>query len=328
MQSKDPAFRSLPNNRSTKIALFTTHLVLIALSVGTWLVASEPMVRNLSGWSIAVAGLGSVTAALALTLFEKQLKRWQMATQSEWENKIRDAQVISLGEMAAGIAHEVNNPLSIVTGMTHGLGRKLKSHTESDPSLKNLIDNLNSATFRIADIVKSLRRFARADDDHSVEIVPLSKILQETLNLCRTRVDREHVKLQLEYIPRSISIECAPSLVSKVIYNLIMNALDAVSSVEDKWIRISLIDEGDQIVLAVTDSGIGVPSEARHRIFHPFFTTKEIGSGTGLGLSQSLGICLDHSGSLTLTEHQKHTSFVITLPKRQPDAKLSLRRAA
>ena len=107
------------------------------------------------------------------------------------------------------------------------------------------------------------------------------------------------------------------TLISQAILNLVNNALDAVSSLSDKWVSVDFVEDDDSVYIGVTDSGPGIPINIRSRIFDPFFTTKSPGKGTGLGLSLSMNIAAHHGGALRLDTLHKNTRFVLQLPKQK-----------
>ena len=121
------------------------------------------------------------------------------------------------------------------------------------------------------------------------------------------------IELAIDPIPEGLQAQCRSAQVAQVLLNLLSNAYDAVESQVKRWVRISVAARGDEVEIAVTDSGRGIPPKIAPRIMEPFFTTKEIGRGTGLGLSLSKGIAEAHGGRLELDSHSPETRFVLTL---------------
>lgn len=143
----------------------------------------------------------------------------------------------------------------------------------------------------------------------------MGRILDETLDLCRSKITEKGVELRISAPDDSLSIDCRSYEISQVLLSLIYNSLDAVEKLAQKWIEIRVEEMGDEVIIKVTDSGKGIPVEIREKIMQPFFTTKEIGKASGLGLSVSNGIIQAHGGVLCLDPSSSNTCFVIRLPK-------------
>ncbi|MGZ3713470.1 MAG: sensor histidine kinase, partial [Bdellovibrionota bacterium] len=186
-----------------------------------------------------------------------------------------------------------------------------------DPSLQKVAEVIEHTSERISKIVKSLRAFARDADQDPFENVSVKSIVEETAEFCRMRFQSHGVEFKTDTVADSLKIECRPVQVSQVLLNLLNNAYDAVEGQPQPWIRVSFSENKNQVMITVTDSGKGIPLNLREKLFQPFFTTKEIGRGTGLGLSVAKGLVETHSGSLYLDPTCANTRFVVCLPKKQ-----------
>jgi C4-dicarboxylate-specific signal transduction histidine kinase len=236
---------------------------------------------------------------------EVEQQRASMATSSK---------LASLGEMAAGVAHEINNPLSIILTKASKL-IQIVSNIEDSNKEKIITDleKMIANSTRIAKIVKGLRAFARSADTDPFEIVSIQNIVEDALTFCTARFKNHNVNLIVDNIP-NVLLNCRATQISQVILSLLNNSFDAIQNVEDKWIKLEVKQRTDNKVnIIVTDSGAGIPKEVADKIMQPFFTTKDIGKGTGLGLSISIGIIHEHAGTLMLDEDSKFTRFTITL---------------
>jgi len=229
------------------------------------------------------------------------------------------AKATALGEMAGGIAHEINNPLAIILGRASQLKRNAEMGALSLETAAKYAGKIEDTAFRISKIVKSLRAISRDGDNDPFVIADLNQIVSETLELCHERFKVHNVKLITSIPHEIISIECRPVQIAQVLLNVLNNAHDAVLSTPDpeKWVRISIALAKDNVELAVRDSGPGVPEGIREKIFQPLFTTKEVGKGTGLGLSISKSVAEAHKGSITIDSKEVNTCFVLRLPLKQ-----------
>jgi len=237
----------------------------------------------------------------------------QRRMQAQLENSAR---LSSLGMMAGGIAHEINNPLTVIHASASDL-LDLVQEAEQVPR-EDILRNckrIRETANRIARIVKSLRRIAREGSQDDFSTTQVGKIVEETLEMCRERFRSRSVKLIIPEIDPTLKVVCREVQIAQVLLNLLQNAFDAVADEPgERWVRLDVAVRENALLFSVTDSGPGVPAELKTRIMEPFFTTKEVGKGTGLGLSLSTTIAEEHGGKLELTDEGGHTCFCLTLP--------------
>ncbi|MEL6160190.1 MAG: ATP-binding protein [Cyanobacteria bacterium J06623_5] len=278
------------------------------------------------------------------------------ALQATQAQLIQTEKMSSLGQMVAGIAHEINNPVSFIHGnipcMMDYTGDlleliKLYQHHYPQPNLEieekiedidlafleadipQTFKSMENGTQRIRDIVLSLRNFSRLDESDMKETT-VEEGLESTLLILQNRLNIQSFRPAIEVVKRYGNvpkIECYPGQLNQVFLNILANALDAVdaaSSQKDSadWhpqIILSTHRQEEGVVINISDNGNGIAADARQHVFDPFFTTKSIGSGTGMGLSVSLKIVVDrHGGELSYTSKQNiGTTFTIQLPYRQ-----------
>lgn len=237
--------------------------------------------------------------------------------QIQQKNLLYTAKMSALGEMAGGVAHGINNPLTIIALATRTLKALLKEDVIDRKFVEKNIHAIETTSERISKIVKSLRTFSRESTEKDLVNTTLSEILDDTLTLCQEKFKNLEVELILDIRDRHQSIRCNPITMGQVILNLLNNSYDAIDKMEHKWIRIDSSIENGKLIFSVTDSGAGIPPAIAQKIMQPFYTTKEIGKGTGLGLSISKGIVESHSGSLTLDPSCKNTKFTVQIPVRE-----------
>jgi PAS domain S-box-containing protein len=221
----------------------------------------------------------------------------------------------ALGRFAAGIAHEVNNPLTIVYGQTCKL-RKLMSKPEiQQEEVLKITEQIETMVARIVRIVNGLRAFTREGSVDAFELVSVKSIIEDTLAFCRGNFREHKIELLVDDVPDCLRIRARPVQISQVLLNLLNNAYDAVLEATEKWIRVSIEVSEATIEIRVIDSGMGVAPEKKSQLFKAFFTTKAIGSGTGLGLNIARMILGSHGGEVFLEDASPHTSFVVRLPQ-------------
>ena len=227
---------------------------------------------------------------------------------------VQSGKLAAIGELAAGVAHEINNPLFAILGLTEFL---LK---EAEPGGKahQRLELIQQTGLEIKEIVRALLDFARenAEERH---VVPLDDVLRSTVDLVRRTNAHKGVELIDTYSDDVTPVNASPNQLKQIFLNLIANARQAMPN--GGTVRVDMHRDGDWAVATVTDDGPGVPPEVVARIFEPFFTTKRQTGGTGLGLSVSLGIAESHGGSLTVSSGPEGGAmFALRLPIAKDDA--------
>lgn len=230
---------------------------------------------------------------------------------------LHNAKLASIGELATGVAHEVNNPLTITSGFINILkDLSLSGPLVSSEQLLKYVNKIENTLGRIEKIVKGLGAFARADLSEVTNFTPLVAV-DEAFQLTREIFEREGIQLQLvnDLQKDNVLINGHRERFQQVILNLLSNARDAVSKNDCKKIQISVSDSSDQFILKVEDNGCGIPSEILDKIFDPFFTTKELHRGIGIGLSLVQNFVKDMNGIVEVFGHQNQgTCFVVKIP--------------
>jgi signal transduction histidine kinase len=262
---------------------------------------------------------------------------------------VQSEKMASLGQLTAGVAHEINNPINFVSANITPLKRDineivelLEKYSELDENnyqnriseirkiknkvdfnytiteINSLLNGIEEGSRRTAEIVKGLRNFSRLDEE-DMKKANINEGIQSTLVLLKSKLKQNSIEVinSFDDLPE---IECYPGQLNQVFMNILSNAIDiiadTVSSKKEKHkIFITTSKENDNIKISFRDTGKGMSEEVKKKIFDPFFTTKDVGKGTGLGLSISYGIIQKHKGTIRVnTEEKKGTEFLITLP--------------
>lgn len=236
--------------------------------------------------------------------------------QSYHENSFNLSKLSSLGEMAGGIAHEINNPLAIISGNTMVIRKMIEKDMINIEKVNHAISNVDKTVRRISEIISGLRNISRDASEEEKSKFKLVEILNDIIPIFLEKFKSQGVEIRLNYGEgiEELEVDVMRIQLSQVIINLISNAYYEVLTREEKWIEISIHTLGENLLIKTIDSGSGIPIEIQNKVFEPFFTTKVIGEGTGLGLSVSSSIIRRHKGSLYIDNDHPHTCFVISLP--------------
>lgn len=219
---------------------------------------------------------------------------------------LHSAKLASLGEMSAGIAHEINNPLTIISSTLP----LLKKFREDEARFNIKIESIDKATQRVSKIVNGLRKYSRSSDATEMKSNSIEELIHEVLIICETKAKRNSTLLKTD-IKATSKVQCDASEIEQVLINLINNGIDAVTNLNERWVQINLFEEANHVIIQVLDSGLGISSDIEDKLFQPFFTTKPVGEGTGLGLSICKGILDNHNAIFKLNKNFKNTCFEI-----------------
>ncbi|MFY7992664.1 MAG: ATP-binding protein [Bacteriovoracaceae bacterium] len=234
----------------------------------------------------------------------------------EAEMKLTQSSKLSaLGEMAGGIAHEINNPLSIIRGYVDLIQKGIQRGTSSPETLNSHIEKIGKTVERISKIVNGMRRFSRDSSKDSRILYSLNQLIDDTLDISQERIKNNGIFLNIEKFHDNPVVECKPIEMSQVLLNLLGNSIHAVQLHKQPWLKIVCSETNEFYEIRVIDSGEGLNKSIQRKLFQPFFTTKDIGVGTGLGLSISKAIVEDHHGKLFYDPSSKNTCFVIQFRK-------------
>jgi C4-dicarboxylate-specific signal transduction histidine kinase len=225
-----------------------------------------------------------------------------------------------IGEMAGGVAHEINSPL---TAILMNAERMARWGTERAPEGAEVVKRANAIVHichRIATIIQGLKLFSGDSEGEAEKSFLLQGAILNTLDLCREKFKANGIEMSFQQSDPKLVGVGDPVQFSRVLINVLENAFDAVLSVNEKWVRINVEGKKDLIEIYTSDSGRGIPKDIAEKIFEPFFTTKDIRHGAGLGLCASRGMMKRHGGDLTYDSTCPNTRFVMTLRRSNESA--------
>jgi PAS domain S-box-containing protein len=240
-------------------------------------------------------------------------ERKNAESELEAQRKIaqHSSKLASIGELAAGVGHEINNHLAIVMGKINAIEKMLRENQINVEGALLELSKMNHASKRIKDIVQGLRTFARADNLEVIRI-DLNQLMNDTISMVREIFYKEGVSIKVENHETPLWIQANYGKIQQVIINLISNAKDATEGNQDRKINIQLGKDLNNCFFSVGDNGKGIPKHLREKIFEPFYTTKSVNKGTEIGLALVHNIVKDHKGLIHLeSEENKGTIFKV-----------------
>ena len=336
------------------LLVFSTLLVLLLLYMAVWLLRSFGEINRVNR-ALVVANdeleqrvarrtqaLTQASAALQREIDERKLLESQL---------VQSEKLASLGQLAAGIAHEVNNPIGFVASNLGALDSyfarlqdMLKAYLDAEPAIGPatlqaslvklrsemelayilddiplLISESKDGISRVGQIVRDLKDFSRVDSSQDWQWANLHQGIDSTLNIAASELKyKADLVKQYSVLPE---VECLPSQINQVIMNLVVNAAHAMGTERGTITVRTGCANDDKVWIEVADNGCGIPAQSLQKIFDPFYTTKPVGQGTGLGLSLSYGIIKRHCGEIHVhSEVGVGTTFRVELPVRQAQA--------
>ncbi|HYO68607.1 MAG TPA: ATP-binding protein, partial [Archangium sp.] len=302
-----------------------SHAAAQRLGLGVFLAVSSGLALRV-GLEPSFIGVCCIIALLFFFIGEARCKQLAAALDASRESHQRllrmQAQLVaqeklsSLGMLAAGIAHEINNPMAFVTSNIRSLSKELAAQPHLPEELREYVDDVLPATLdgirRVNAIVADLRRFARNDPEAPVEF-DLNNEVSSAIRLSQGELKhRCGVELELGEVPPLVG---QPRQIGQVLVNLIVNAAQSLPN-QGGVVKVSTSAGPDEVLVRVRDNGAGMSEETLGRLFQPFFTTKPVGEGTGLGLAVAYGIVTGHGGRIEAeSELGKGSCFTVRLPR-------------
>jgi signal transduction histidine kinase len=312
------------------VSVLYTPLILLTLrSPGagpTWLAALAATALTVLGllidvgseaeehWKAYVNRTASILSFWAMAALGVAYKRRRERYEIERTAALRAEHLATLGELTAGLAHELGTPLGVLQGRLELLDQKLASGRADLDEVSRTVHIASALGDRMVRIVRAVRSLARDASADPLEEVALGPLLQDVLAVAEERLRKAEVEVRVEPVAERLRVPCREAQLSQVLLNLILNAAEAVQDLPERWIRIEASERPDSIEIAVVDSGRGVPEAIRDKVMQPFFSTKAGSESSGLGLSVSRTFVESHAGTLSIDASAPHTRFVVSLP--------------
>ena len=266
--------------------------------------------RDATGKTVGVVGIAQDITELTMVRAEQDKERKEAAAQI-----IQASKLATLGEMATSVAHELNQPLSVIRMAAGNSRRKMARGTAGQKYLLDKLERIEEQTARAATIIDHMRIFGR-EAMEAPELIDPRRVITNALSLMGEQLRLDGIKVVIEFAQDCSSVLGHSIQMEQVILNLLSNARDALSErAGDLRVTLQVFADDKYVYIVSKDNGGGIPPASLERIFEPFFTTKEMGKGTGLGLSVSYGIISDMKGTIVAENIDDGARLTIALPK-------------
>jgi signal transduction histidine kinase len=296
------------------LATLAVHLFLYS-RMDAWKVgAMESMQGSYASMQVAFWLFSIVASILPSAMFFYLNQRYEREIESSRLQLIQASHLSTLGELAGGIAHEINNPLTVISGRTRTLARQLKAAKADRPEFLETLEKIDATVFRISRISNSLRRLGHAANGGNTakSDVAVRQLLDDLLVNYDIKFKEQGIALRLDI--EDATVRGVPHELTHVFLNVLTNAVQALEQCSVRRIEITGVAAGARYELRFSNSGPLIDEKTAARIFDPFFTTKPVGQGTGLGLSLARRILTANGGAIELLDREGETTFLVSIP--------------
>lgn len=244
-----------------------------------------------------------------------ELKQTLGDLQAANQTIMQQSKLSAIGEMAGGIAHEINNPLTIIASTARLMKKAHTTDNLTPDMLEKSLARIEETVGRMTKIITGMKNISKGSRGEEFQNFNLKVVIEDVISLSNTKFKGTGLDIQLDMEDFNFTVYGDQVQISQVFLNLFNNAYDAIEEKEIKWIKLTVEQTPKAYCIYFADSGDGISEEVRSRIFLPFFTTKKIGKGTGMGLGISKSIMSNHGGDLELLPDLEKTCFLVTLPR-------------
>lgn len=255
-------------------------------------------------------------ALSSLTVAHEELQAAMRKLQQQQTLLVQSEKLAALGTVAAGVAHEINTPLSVVSIVGSQMKELVDEPDLDREALIKMLNTIEATVVRISKITKSLWSFALRMNQDKVGTFTLKDLIEDTLVMCDHRLKGLAINFSRNETLDDVVIEGHLPQISQVLMNLLFNSCEAIGKLSDKWIKVGFVDLGDEIEIRITDSGNGICANVQEKMFEPFFTTKDLEKNAGLGLSISRQIIEEHGGCISVDNSSANTNLILQISKK------------
>lgn len=292
--------------------------ILAASRVGNFpiiILAGNSFHEIIRPWMLQTSILVTLAISILVVAFfaGKKLVEFSQTILKQQEQLVDSAKFRALGEMAGSIAHEINNPMAIIAGNIRKLDKLTSKNSIEFQEYVNSLQTINRALDRVSKIILGLKKISRNNSPDST-VVTIEKVITEAVYYCNERLDYFEINVDIQHHSGKVEVMVDLVQISQVVVNLINNSIDAIEKFEERWVKIETQKIDSKVIIRITDCGKGISESFVSKIMDPFFTTKGINQGSGLGLSISKRIVESYNGRFYYDSKSPHTSFVVELP--------------
>lgn len=248
-----------------------------------------------------------------------ELKEAQQIILDQQAKMVASSKLSALGELSAALTHEINNPLGVILGRTEMVKELLNAPSPKLDVIRGMIDSIENTGRRIEKIMRTVRSLSHGGEAEPLQRLSLAALVDSALDIVGSRMKNQGVRIDIALHAPESMLECRPTEIFQILVNLLNNAHDAAQSGDSPWVRLESSERDSGVELSVVDSGPGMPAETAAKLFTPFFTTKQVGVGTGLGLTISQSLAVRNGARLWYDKDSPRTRFCLWLPQRAPE---------
>lgn len=257
---------------------------------------------------------GEVVGILGIYMDITELKNAREALSRQAERAHAYSRMAALGQLASGIAHEINTPLAAISASAELALAHLETIEATDVTITEAFSTIVSTSDKIAQIIKTLKSVTAGDLEDRLSLQTLQTLVVNAADICGDRIRRSNIELKIENDEVKTQVFCRAPELSQALLNVLHHACDSVEQMGERWIRVEVKTEGQLVQLRCTDSSPKVDEAVRQAMFENLYSVKNCESGLSLNLSVTRDIIARHGGRFTYEPHGDHSSFVITLP--------------
>lgn len=263
-------------------------------------------------WSLV---LSFIVGILILVYFFFERLKIERVLEQQRVEMVANSRLAALGNFSAGVAHEINNPLTVILWRAKSLQKNLSDFLKENPKVKSDLDSIQQNTKRIDKIIRSIKTLSKNAETDTKELIKVSSIRDQLNDILSPKISTGEFKFNFSSNCYDQLILVREVQILQVLVNLINNSVEAIKDLNTKWIDVSVHKNDKDIEITVTDSGSGIPKKIQPHLFSLFFTTKSHSKdNSGIGLSLSYQIIKDHNGTLSYNAKSSNTQFLISIP--------------